>query len=105
MHGDDTILRPAHADEGPGARSPAMDAALDAGSLIGAALDPITREHLPDAARRRVRSGLAAAAAASTYAGMALWALNAATAKHDGAARAAETIAGLGAGLLAQGHA
>jgi len=101
MHDETTTIHqaPATAER----RSPRMDAALDAGTLIGAALDPIAREALPNAARRRVRSGVAAAAAAGTYAGMALWAANTATVDHDGAATAAETIAGLCAGLLAAG--
>lgn len=87
--------------EASGQRSRTLDTALEAGSLVAATLGPLVDRSVPEGARERLRGSLAAAAAAGTYAGMALWAANAATVGHGATGRAAETLAGLSAGFLA----
>lgn len=90
---------------GPGehgaTRSATLDTALEAGSLVAATLAPIVDRRVPEGARERLRETLATAAAAGTYAGVGLWAANAATLRHEATGRAAEALTGLAAGFLA----
>lgn len=88
-------------NDGRPARSELLDEALAAGGMIRAVLADATRTRLDDADRRRVDAWLGRSAAAGAYGGMALWTLNALTAKSEVAGRAAEAIAGLSLGILA----
>lgn len=88
-------------DDGRGpATSKLLQAALGAGAAIGAALEGPTRQALDPDERRTLERTVATVAAGGAYAGMALWTLNAFTVKSERAGRLAETVAGLGLGLL-----
>lgn len=82
-------------------RSELLGDALAAGSTLASTLEGLVATRLDPDAKQRLDARVAQAAAYGAYAGMALWTLNAMTAKHEGAGRLAEAVAGLGMGVLA----
>lgn len=86
-------------DEAP-RTSELLDQALLAGASIGTTLDAHTQAHLDPEAKAWLDACVARAAAAGAYGGMALWALNAFTARSEPTGRLAEVLAGIGLGLI-----